>query len=163
VMAAKGYWISPGGKTPATTLYSALARVITTKWGQQPLPENGSGQVRSHRRRLTHPATLSPTKPPRGASSRRSSPGPNGRGDATRSNVGVRGRSTGSRLSAANGLAEVPRHTNLPLSRCLLCGRLCHAISGCAAGWTPYRTSSTLVMLPPLRVGAMPVERSDGE
>jgi hypothetical protein len=28
-MAAKGYWTSPGGKTPERTLYSALARDIT--------------------------------------------------------------------------------------------------------------------------------------
>ncbi|HWG43895.1 MAG TPA: HTH domain-containing protein [Gemmataceae bacterium] len=30
-MATKGYWTSPGGKTPAATLYSAIAREITTK------------------------------------------------------------------------------------------------------------------------------------
>jgi hypothetical protein len=30
-MAAKGYWTSPGGKTPAATLYSAILREITTK------------------------------------------------------------------------------------------------------------------------------------
>lgn len=30
-MAAKGYWTSPDGKTPAATLYSALLREITTK------------------------------------------------------------------------------------------------------------------------------------
>jgi hypothetical protein len=30
-MAAKGYWESPGGKTPHATLYSAIAREITTK------------------------------------------------------------------------------------------------------------------------------------
>ena len=30
-MAAKGYWTSPGGKTPAATLYSALLREINTK------------------------------------------------------------------------------------------------------------------------------------
>jgi hypothetical protein len=30
-MAAKGYWTSPGGKTPQATLYSAIAREITTK------------------------------------------------------------------------------------------------------------------------------------
>src|SRR5262249_16503770 len=28
-MAAKGYWTSPGGKTPHATLYSAIAREIT--------------------------------------------------------------------------------------------------------------------------------------
>ena len=30
-MAAKGYWISPGGKTPQATLYYAIAREITAK------------------------------------------------------------------------------------------------------------------------------------
>ena len=30
-MAAKGYWTSPGGKTPQATLYSAILREITTK------------------------------------------------------------------------------------------------------------------------------------
>jgi len=30
-MAAKGYWTSPAGKTPAATLYAALAREIHTK------------------------------------------------------------------------------------------------------------------------------------
>ncbi|HEY7159187.1 MAG TPA: HTH domain-containing protein [Gemmataceae bacterium] len=30
-MAAKGYWTSPGGKTPAATLYSAILREIVTK------------------------------------------------------------------------------------------------------------------------------------
>jgi hypothetical protein len=33
-MAAKGYWTSPGGKTPQATLYSALLREIKTK-GEQ--------------------------------------------------------------------------------------------------------------------------------
>jgi len=30
-MAAKGYWTSPAGKTPAATLYAALTREIQTK------------------------------------------------------------------------------------------------------------------------------------
>ncbi len=30
-MAAKGYWKSPGGQTPAATLYSAITREINTK------------------------------------------------------------------------------------------------------------------------------------
>jgi hypothetical protein len=30
-MAAKNYWVSPGGKTPAATLYAAILREITTK------------------------------------------------------------------------------------------------------------------------------------
>jgi hypothetical protein len=30
-MEAKGYWSSPGGKTPASTLYSGIVKEITTK------------------------------------------------------------------------------------------------------------------------------------
>src|SRR5262245_61662870 len=30
-MAKKGYWSSPNGRTPAATLYAAIAREITTK------------------------------------------------------------------------------------------------------------------------------------
>ena len=30
-MAEKGYWTSPGGKTQAATLYSAILREISTK------------------------------------------------------------------------------------------------------------------------------------
>lgn len=33
-MAAKGYWTSPGGKTPASTLYSAILREIKVKGDQ---------------------------------------------------------------------------------------------------------------------------------
>src|SRR5258705_2961545 len=33
-MAAKAYWTSPGGQTPAATLYSALLRETTTKGAQ---------------------------------------------------------------------------------------------------------------------------------
>jgi len=33
-MAAKGYWTSPGGKTPASTLYAALLRELKTKRDQ---------------------------------------------------------------------------------------------------------------------------------
>jgi hypothetical protein len=33
-MAGKGYWTSPGGKTPAATLYSAILRELTTKGSQ---------------------------------------------------------------------------------------------------------------------------------
>jgi hypothetical protein len=31
LMAARGLWTSPGGKTPHVTLYSAILREITTK------------------------------------------------------------------------------------------------------------------------------------
>jgi hypothetical protein len=30
-MAVKGYWSSPGGKTPASTLYSAVLKEVNTK------------------------------------------------------------------------------------------------------------------------------------
>jgi hypothetical protein len=30
-MAAKGYWTSPGGQTPAATLYSSILKELTTK------------------------------------------------------------------------------------------------------------------------------------
>jgi hypothetical protein len=33
-MAAKGYWTSPAGKTPASTLYASLLKEVTTK-GQE--------------------------------------------------------------------------------------------------------------------------------
>jgi hypothetical protein len=33
-MAAKGYWTSPTGKTPASTLYAALLRELRTKQDQ---------------------------------------------------------------------------------------------------------------------------------
>ena len=34
-MAQKGYWSSPGGKTPASTLYSAILKELSTK-GKEP-------------------------------------------------------------------------------------------------------------------------------
>jgi hypothetical protein len=34
VMAAKGYWKSPGGQTPEATLYSGILRELQTKKGQ---------------------------------------------------------------------------------------------------------------------------------
>jgi hypothetical protein len=30
-MAAKGYWTTPGGRTPSATLYSAILKEVTTK------------------------------------------------------------------------------------------------------------------------------------
>ena len=33
-MAAKGYWSSPGGKTPSATLYSSILRELKTKGGE---------------------------------------------------------------------------------------------------------------------------------
>ena len=43
-MAAKGYWSSPQGKTPAATLYSALLREIKTKGAQARFQKTARGQ-----------------------------------------------------------------------------------------------------------------------
>jgi hypothetical protein len=42
-MAVKGYWTSPGGKTPAATLYSAMLREIATKGDQARFTKTGRG------------------------------------------------------------------------------------------------------------------------
>jgi len=43
-MAARGYWTSPGGKTPAATLYSALLREIATKGNGSRFQRTDRGQ-----------------------------------------------------------------------------------------------------------------------
>ena len=42
-MAAKGYWTSPAGKTPAATLYAALIREIQLKKEQARFRKSGRG------------------------------------------------------------------------------------------------------------------------
>jgi hypothetical protein len=42
-MAEKGYWTSPAGKTPAATLYAALAREIKLKKDQARFRKSGRG------------------------------------------------------------------------------------------------------------------------
>jgi hypothetical protein len=43
-MAAKGYWQSPKGRTPAGTLYSALLRELQTKGDQARFRKTGRGK-----------------------------------------------------------------------------------------------------------------------
>ena len=43
-MAAKGYWTSPGGKTPAATLYSAILRELKTKGANARFKKTDRGQ-----------------------------------------------------------------------------------------------------------------------
>jgi HB1, ASXL, restriction endonuclease HTH domain len=43
-MAGKGYWMSPGGKTPGATLYSAIAREIAMKGDQARFTKAGRGR-----------------------------------------------------------------------------------------------------------------------
>ncbi len=42
-MAAQGYWKSPGGKTPAATLYAAITREINTKGQDARFKKTGRG------------------------------------------------------------------------------------------------------------------------
>jgi len=44
VMADKGYWKSPGGKTPQATLYSALAREIKVRGREARFKKAGPGK-----------------------------------------------------------------------------------------------------------------------
>jgi HB1, ASXL, restriction endonuclease HTH domain len=43
-MTAKGYWTSPAGKTPASTLYAALLRELRTKKDQARFRKNERGK-----------------------------------------------------------------------------------------------------------------------
>lgn len=43
-MAAKGYWTSPGGKTPAATLYSAILRELKSKGAAARFAKAGRGK-----------------------------------------------------------------------------------------------------------------------
>jgi hypothetical protein len=47
-MAAKGYWSSPAGKTPAATLYSALLRELQTKGADSRFVKTQRGQFALH-------------------------------------------------------------------------------------------------------------------
>jgi hypothetical protein len=47
-MAAKGYWTSPAGKTPASTLYSALLREMKLKGSQARFQKTARGQFKYH-------------------------------------------------------------------------------------------------------------------
>jgi hypothetical protein len=43
-MAAKGYWKSPAGKTPASTLYAALQREIAVRKKEARFKQSGPGK-----------------------------------------------------------------------------------------------------------------------
>jgi HB1, ASXL, restriction endonuclease HTH domain len=43
-MATKGYWKSPGGKTPASTLYSSILKEVTTKGKESRFKKVARGQ-----------------------------------------------------------------------------------------------------------------------
>src|SRR5262249_57198570 len=45
IMAGKGYWSSPAGKTPAATLYAPMTREIGAKGGHARVRESGRGPV----------------------------------------------------------------------------------------------------------------------
>ena len=43
-MAQKGYWSSPGGKTPASTLYSGILKEVATKGKESRFRKTDRGQ-----------------------------------------------------------------------------------------------------------------------
>ena len=43
-MAAKGYWTSPNGKTPASTLYASIAREVKLKGAASRFIKTGPGR-----------------------------------------------------------------------------------------------------------------------
>ena len=45
MMAIEGLWVSPGGKTPASTLYAALSRSVKELGKEFAVPEGGAGEV----------------------------------------------------------------------------------------------------------------------
>src|SRR5439155_3768876 len=47
VMAAKGYWTTPGGKTPHATLYSSIAREIRDKGKESRFKKSERGKFAS--------------------------------------------------------------------------------------------------------------------
>ena len=47
-MAQKGYWKSPGGKTPHATLYSAILREIDTKGADARFKKTDRGLFTAH-------------------------------------------------------------------------------------------------------------------
>ena len=64
---AKGYWKSPGGKTPHATVYSAIIREIATKGDRGPVPQDRARQVRprlSHGDSAVLPPLPAPGSPP---------------------------------------------------------------------------------------------------
>ena len=57
---AKGYWKSPGGKTPHATVYSAIIREIAIKGQRRPVPQGRARQVRP---RLSYGIAVFPSFP----------------------------------------------------------------------------------------------------
>ena len=55
-MAAKGYWTSPGGQTPAATLYSALIREIAKKGTEARFVKVDRGQFALNDEKAAKPA-----------------------------------------------------------------------------------------------------------
>ena len=63
-MAAKGYWTSPAGKTPAATLYAAILREITTKGDNSRFAKTGPGKFAANGSPSATPAKKGRAKKP---------------------------------------------------------------------------------------------------
>lgn len=62
VMAAKGYWSSPGGKTPAATLASAIIREISTKGDDSRFTKTAPGRFAATGGPVTASIVATPAK-----------------------------------------------------------------------------------------------------
>jgi hypothetical protein len=67
VMAAKGYWSSPGGKTPSATLYAGMIKEIETKGAESRFKKTAPGRFAAKDSPLT-PVDMpaAPAKKPKG-------------------------------------------------------------------------------------------------
>jgi HB1/ASXL restriction endonuclease-like protein with HTH domain len=59
-MATKGYWTTPGGKTPHATLYSSIAREIRDKGKESRFKKADRGKFASYRSRVVGSFALRP-------------------------------------------------------------------------------------------------------
>ena len=62
IMAAKGYWSSPGGKTPAATLYAGIIKEIETKGTESRFKKTAPGRFAAKGSLVTPSDTDAPAK-----------------------------------------------------------------------------------------------------
>jgi hypothetical protein len=62
VMAAKGYWSSPGGKTPAATLYAGIIKEIETRGVESRFKKTAPGRFAAKDSPVTTAGADSPAK-----------------------------------------------------------------------------------------------------
>jgi hypothetical protein len=75
VMAAKGYWSSPNGKTPAATLYAGIIKEIETKGAESRFKKTAPGRFAAKDSPVP-PAADAPAKKGKGKKARNAKPQP---------------------------------------------------------------------------------------